>query len=80
MRGVERGAVRWCRENRIGIGDIVQVEQILGIPTPARVTGFGESVVVLRRRGCAEFLLSDPARLYAPGGRPAIEEVHVAEF
>lgn len=69
------GAVRWCIENGVRVGDTIEAlfesnarhqggkwtfdEEWAEV----RVTGFGESVIVVRRKSCAEFVRDDPKKL-----------------
>lgn len=75
MSAPKRGAVRWCIENGVRVGDTI--EALYGDRTefkggrwvgdgewaPIRVTGFGESSILARRKGCAEYEHGDPKRL-----------------
>jgi hypothetical protein len=68
------GAVRWCIENGVRVGDTIEAlygdrldiksgQWAGGEWAPIRVTGFGESALLARRKGAGEYAHFDIRRL-----------------
>jgi len=72
----KRGAAGWCEANGIEAGDRIEL-LLVGEWVPVTVTALGQTAILTRRKGAAEFAHQKPTKLRLP--QSEVAEIPVPE-